>query len=125
MNRSPLKRQTPLSRNGWMRRKRPRRLSGPHADPAFLAWVRTRPCCVRFGCEGHIEAHHAGKNPGVGMKAADNTAVPLCRKHHRELTDHSGMFKRSTREELRMIQDNWIGETYALYLAAGSRRGAP
>lgn len=107
-----------------MRRRRVRRLNTAQSEPAFLAWVRTQPCCVRaFGCQGRIEAHHAGKNPGLGMKAPDNTAVPLCQKHHSEITDHSGMFRGVPREVLREWQDNWIGATYARFLSAGSRRG--
>jgi hypothetical protein len=55
MNRSPLKRTTPLTRKGWMRRKRPRRLSGPHADPARMGFVATLEC-VGVRCFGRVES---------------------------------------------------------------------
>jgi hypothetical protein len=35
-----------------------------------------------------------------------------------------GMFKGVSREVLRAWQDNWIGETFARWLSAGSRRSA-
>jgi hypothetical protein len=48
-------------------------------DPAYLAWVRQQPCsvCGRWGSE----AHHTGRH-GVGQRAHDHTAVPLCHACH-------------------------------------------
>jgi hypothetical protein len=74
-------------------------------------------------CYGRIEAHHAGKNPGMGMKAPDDTTVPLCVRHHREITDHTGPFLTMFRAELRDLQDRWVAETTARYLSHGGRRG--
>ena len=58
--------------------KRPR-------DFAFLAWICSQQC---IACEsqrllsfGRIYAHHAGMR-GLGRKADDRTAVPLCWRHH-------------------------------------------
>lgn len=54
----------------------------------YLAWVRELPCKV---C-GNVpsEAHHirgVGHLGGVGMKATDLAAMPLCPRHHRALHD--------------------------------------
>lgn len=110
----------PLTRSA-MKRRPPRRLARPDADPAYLAWVRTQPCCLRSdACEGPIEAHHAGKNPGVAMKAPDATAVPLCRRHHRQITDHTGVFAKMARAFLRAWQDMWIAATRSRYTVLGT-----
>lgn len=111
-----------------IKRRRPRRLDRAGSDIARLDWVRGEVCMVfrdaghSAKCEGRIEAHHAGKNPGVAMKAGDDTAVPLCRKHHRQLTDHSGSFRAFDRAYMRAIQDRWIAETQSRYLSHGGRR---
>ncbi len=48
------------------------------SDKAFLAWLRTKPCCV---CKSHlnIQAAHVrlGGRGGIGMKPSFS-AVPLC-----------------------------------------------
>lgn len=69
-------------RRTWMRKKPPRRLSRAGSDPAYLAWVRTQPCKVPGCASTLIHAHHAGRRPGVGLKASDITAIPLCLHHH-------------------------------------------
>jgi hypothetical protein len=60
-------------------------------DPAYLAWVRTQPCCV-CGDDTTVEAHHVrvasivdGKlQTGLSRRASDKWALPLCGRHHRE-----------------------------------------
>lgn len=53
-----------------------------------LAWVRGFACIVfgRDECDGKIQAHHVSENgnAGMGVKAPDSDAVPLCVKHHEE-----------------------------------------
>ena len=61
-------------------------------DEKYLAHVRTLPCCL-CGDDVTVEAHHPrvasaddGKRyTGMGEKASDRWAVPLCGKHHRQL----------------------------------------
>lgn len=55
-------------------------------DTPYLAFVRLHPCCS-CGATRDIEAHHTGRR-GMGQKAADSTAVPLCRGCHRYFHDH-------------------------------------
>jgi hypothetical protein len=76
-------RRTPVKK----RRAKPRR--GREADREYLEWILTQPCSVqpcKFVHE-HLfyktEAHHAGDH-GMGQKANDRTAIPLCNFHHRE-----------------------------------------
>ncbi len=91
-------------------------------------WCRTQDCVARgIGpCSGEVVPHHAGKNPGHGMKAPEFTVVPICWGHHEDITgkwDGYGVFQHLGEAGRRALQDDWIGETQARYLSAGSRRG--
>jgi hypothetical protein len=128
LKRSPLKRKTPLRAKRLLsrgpvgqlqhktpiRRKPPRRLKGPGADAKYLELVRGLPCVLHplWACSGPIEAHHAGKR-GVGQKSRDDEAIPLCRWHHRCLTDHLGHFYGWTRVQRREWHDQQIAATRA------------
>jgi hypothetical protein len=58
---------------------------------AYLQWLRGRPCHLepkqhRYGeCSGKIESAHTPDpmSKGMGTKAADHNAIPLCGAHHR------------------------------------------
>jgi hypothetical protein len=56
----------------------------PQQDPDYLAWIRTRPCCV-CGEDTTVEAHHPRIGVGMAQKASDKWALPLCGRHHREV----------------------------------------
>lgn len=144
MNRSPLKRQTPLRAKRWgIKPRRPRRLSGPGADPARMGFVAELPCVgVTFGrdglvfifrngrggyglpheCKGRIEVCHEGRTPGVSMRCPDAETIPMCTSLHRQWTEHRGWFAGWTKAERREWADARIAETTALYLSHGSRR---
>jgi hypothetical protein len=102
MKRTPLRRRTAIK----PRRETPRR--GRLHAPELLAWVRSLPCCASSlgDCAGPVVAHHprhlAG---GMGMKADDNVAISLCRRHHQELHEVRGSFAGWARDELRLWQD--------------------
>jgi hypothetical protein len=53
----------------------------PPRNPKYLAWIRTLPCVV-CGSRRGIEAAHTGPH-GMGQKAPDTSAIPLCSTHHR------------------------------------------
>lgn len=77
----------------------------PWRSPAYLAWVRDRPC-AHCGNPGPSEAHHViGISGGfLGGKTGDNLAVPLCTHCHRELhQDHLSLD----------AQANWLIRTQA------------
>ena len=69
---------------------RPRRRNAPRpawkVATAYLQWLRGRPCALanESGCLGRIEAAHTPDpaSKGVGTKAADHNAIPLCQYHH-------------------------------------------
>lgn len=52
---------------------------------AYLQWLRGRQCAlVGNECSGPIEAAHTPDpaSKGMGTKAADKNAIPLCSHHH-------------------------------------------
>ena len=57
----------------------------PDRDPRYLRWIRTLPCSV-CRTTRNIEAAHTGAH-GLGRKAPDSTAIPLCATHHRTASD--------------------------------------
>ena len=68
---------------------RPRRRNAAEPDgkriPAYLQWLRGRPCHIGGTCAGRIEACHVGTTgKGMGTKCADNEALPMCAHHHAE-----------------------------------------
>lgn len=71
-----------------------------YRSPAYLAEVRARPCC-NCGAAAPSDPHHAGQR-GVGQKADDYTAVPLCRRCHAAVTDTYAVPGR-TREETELL----------------------
>jgi hypothetical protein len=67
---------------GTTLRKPPQREKrGPERDATYLAWIRTQPCEV-CKCESRSEAAHTGDH-GLGQKASDLNAIPLCATCHR------------------------------------------
>mgnify|MGYP007083446446 FL=1 len=52
----------------------------------YLAWLRGRNCCIGGTCAGRIEAAHVdyAGDKGMGTKASDCYAVPMCSAHHAE-----------------------------------------
>jgi hypothetical protein len=57
----------------------------PRRDSRYLQWIRTLPCAV-CRTTRNIEAAHTGGH-GLGQKAPDSTAIPLCVTHHRTAND--------------------------------------
>jgi hypothetical protein len=53
---------------------------GPERSTAYRAWIRTLPCAA-CGIEGRSEAAHTGAH-GLGQKAPDAQAIPLCSDCH-------------------------------------------
>ena len=73
---------------------RPRKRNAPRpawkVASAYHQWLRGRPC-LRAGseCWGKMEAAHTPDpgSKGMGTKAADHNAIPLCQGHHKLHTD--------------------------------------
>jgi len=99
-----------------------------HMRP-YVALIHRMPCCCELGvyrfdggqtadpsdyresmCGGRIEANHAGEKPGMGLKASDSTCIPMCSLHHKDWSEHRGLFALWTREERRAWADSVIKE---------------
>lgn len=53
---------------------------GAWRSPAYLTFVRARPCCS-CGAAGYSDASHHGRRP-MGRKTDDFRTIPLCRVEH-------------------------------------------
>jgi hypothetical protein len=127
IKRSPLPpRRTPLRRSRKpirQRRAKPRR-DGRVRDTERMLWIKKLRCCAPqpHVCwnspdvePGQVECHHAGKKPGMGIKADDDTGIPLCSLAHRQCESYSGPFRGWTGEQMRGWHDQQIAETRALW----------
>lgn len=111
-----------MKRTTRLRRKKatPRR-SERARDVDYMLDVKRLRCCARtMGawaglCEGPIEADHAGIRP-LGRKADDVTCIPLCTRHHRERTDHAGVFRHWSSGQMRTWLDERIKDTQTAVL---------
>ncbi len=73
---------------------RPRHKNAPRpawkVATAYLQWLRGRSCMLSGpDCAGRMEAAHTPDpgSKGIGTKAADHNAIPLCQHHHKLHTD--------------------------------------
>src|SRR5690242_18817694 len=57
----------------------------PERSRAYLRFIRTKPCLI-CNTRKQVEAAHSGPH-GVGLKASDLDAIPLCRVHHQSGPD--------------------------------------
>jgi len=75
-----------LARSAFRPRRKNRGRPASKKAPAFLQWLRGRPCVLeRAGdCDGHMVAAHVdyAGDKGVGTKVSDRFAVPMCDAHH-------------------------------------------
>ncbi len=51
----------------------------PHRSKTYLIWLHQWPCIV---CGKYPESAHSGEH-GLGTKASDFKALPVCADHHR------------------------------------------
>lgn len=84
--------------------------------PAYLDFVRSLPCCACGAVSDETQAHHIkgrGQMSGVGLKAGDQWAMPMCPRCHAEL--HSN----PTPDTLDR-QWEWVAFTLAAFIAAAA-----
>ena len=77
---------------------------------AFKQWLRGRPCLLSGAdCAGKIEAAHTPDplSKGVGTKAADRNAIPLCQHHHQLHTVEGWSAIGLTRETAKWAADSY------------------
>jgi hypothetical protein len=105
---------------------RPRKRNAPRpswkVEKAYHQWLRGRPCAVhqdqhRYGeCGGRMEAAHTPDpgSKGMGTKAADHNAIPLCHRHHKLHTDKGwsaiGLSREFARAKAAAYWSLWKGD---------------
>lgn len=90
---------------------RPRKRNAPRpawkVEKSYHQWLRGRPCYMAGvgPCLGRIEAAHTPDpaSKGIGTKAADHNAIPLCQGHHKLHTDKGWSAINLTRESARAV----------------------
>ena len=92
-------------------------------SPRFLSWLRTLACawCGRWAPS---EASHHGRH-GMGQKAPDTSAIPLCSRCHRDHHDGRGLVdsngERMTGDATREWAERRAAELVARFLETGGR----
>jgi hypothetical protein len=121
LRRSPLRCKTCLRARKPLRRYRSRSRRQPRElDPGRLAWIRRQPCCAPTSprCRRQSEPHHAGRKRGMSLKADDDTCIPLCRQHHRDIEAMAGPWRCMSGAEVRAWQDEQVAVCRAAYEGA-------
>lgn len=73
--------------------------------------IRGEVCCCQSPadpCDGDVQAHHHTGRRGLGQKATDREAFPLCAKHHHDFHAARGIFYRWSHEDRRQWQDAMV-----------------
>lgn len=93
-------------------------------DREYLELVRSLRCCAPACSKTPCEAHHPRVGVvGMGKRGNDNTAIPLCTEHHRDLHGLSGPFKAWDGRSLREWQQDRIADTAEACFALRPRFG--
>jgi len=125
--RTSIKRKTKLAPGGYLKRYTPLRPASKKtiakkraklglADEAYLAWIRTLPCCV-CPLDDRTQAHHlkhgrGDRKGGMGIRVHDRLTIPKCPRHHRQFHAGTGFFKGWDKERKRMWQEAWIARLH-------------
>ena len=78
----------------------------PGNSKLYLAWIRKQNC-IRCGHPAPSEPHHikhVGHFSGIGMKAIDLFAMPVCRNCHQAIHNDPGYWQDQTTWVLRTIE---------------------
>jgi hypothetical protein len=111
-----LRRRTPLRRVSMRRGQSSTAYARRDRDFDYMGLVKQLPCLLEGVdgagyCDGAVEADHAGLDRGLSQKADDTTCIPLCRQHHRDRTESTGLFAALTKDERRAWRRWAIGAT--------------
>lgn len=80
--------------------------------PEYLAWVHQQPC-VCCGRDGPSEAHHHTHRRGMGQRASDEHAMPLCSRCHWDFHNGTGKTSGMNQRQRSALQDGWVAVTRA------------
>ncbi len=90
-------------------------------DPKHIRHLAELPCAWCGSETGGAPPHHStASQPGMGRKAHDHEAMPMCVKCHRDFHSASGDFRSWTKRERR----EWQGRMVELF-RPGGRFSAP
>lgn len=109
---------TPKPRTFVLRRDAPPTLVVPLPKSAqwrceaYLRIVAHYPC-AHCGIEGRSQAAHADEGKGLGIKASDATAIPLCADSPGRRGCHTliGTFGMFTRDQRRLLEKKYAQQT--------------
>ncbi|TFH85247.1 DUF968 domain-containing protein [Billgrantia azerbaijanica] len=103
--RAPLRDKSNAQRNAQKGRRKVQKATDCRwRSPAYLAFVRTLPCCLcnQYGVDPHHVIGLRWGLSGWGLTAPDSYAMPLCRTCHRK-THHE--------PALQQMQPEWLIDT--------------
>jgi hypothetical protein len=96
-------------------------------DKAYLAFIRQQPCCIpNHDCQGPIDAHHAQKRSGMGLKASDHDTLPMSRQgpiYERHAL--AGYFQGWAKDRVKAWESEMIAKYRDLYLSGPGSHGQP
>ena len=82
-------------------------------DPDYIHWLKGQPC-NQCGAQRGCDAHHR-TGAGMGMRAHDHLAMPMCRYCHDTFHASSGSFKTMEKQARRAYQDEAIQRCRRVY----------
>jgi len=85
-------------------------------DRNYTVWLSWRRCCAPGGCGKLAECHHPRHDVGMGLRAHDHRAVPLCRQDHIDIEQHDGRFAGWTKEQVAEWCDLMAAHYRRIYL---------
>lgn len=88
-------------------------------DHKYVEWLRKGGCALAGNrihqCGGSLDIHHHTGRRGMGTRASDRDAFPLCHRHHMSFHGAYGLFKGNTKEQRRRWQDDTVAFYRARY----------
>jgi hypothetical protein len=95
-------------------------------DPAYKQFVEGLHCCAPCagGCVSRSRAHHHTQRRGIGTRAHDRDAMPLCLVHHDDFHRGIGPFRDWSLQKRRDWQDEMVLETQRAWERASEGRQA-
>jgi len=82
-------------------------------DRPYLEWVGSQPCAVCGRPSG--PPHYPRHDVGMGQRAHDRRAIPLCHLHHEDAQQYRGVFREMGKEGMREWMDLQAMRLEALY----------
>lgn len=89
-------------------------------DPDYIRWMRLRMCvnaayCGRRACEPHHARRDRHGPVGMGQRASDRRAIPICRPCHDDFHDGRNYFASMNVEQRREWMESQITRCQAAY----------